>query len=210
MDQFKKNIKPTELPSKLEIECISCGNKCLHEKLSGVQEENVNLDVDVYVWDDFALYQCTKCHKIRFVHQYRDSMETNYKVSDLSWAFLYPMERVSLGIDLKIPSQLRSLHTEARKALREKMFVLTGVAVRSMIECVCADKDIDGRNLQVKIDKLEENGLINKPAKRVLNNLRFMGNRAAHRFESHSETELELALSIAEHLIDYIYRRETS
>jgi len=170
----------------------------------------VNLDVDVYVWDDFALYRCKQCLKVRFIHQYRDSMETNYDVGDLSWAFVYPMETVSLRADLKIPPQLRHLHAEARKALTEKMLVLTGVAVRAMVECVCADKGIEGRSLQIKIDKLEANGLINKPTKRVLDNLRFMGNRAAHRFESHSETELELALSIAEHLIDYIYGRRTS
>ena len=207
MDEFKRNINDTKLSEKARFDCVSCGNNTHHLKLCGVQEENINLDADVYTWDDYALYQCEKCKKVRFLHQYRDSMETNYDVNDLSWAFIYPLSRESFDLDLHIPSQIRSLHKEARKALFEKMFVLTGVGIRCMIECVCLDKKINGRTLQDKIKNLEGNGYINKPARRVFDNLRFLGNRAAHEFETHSETELELALSITEHLIDYIYKK---
>lgn len=208
---FKTTINKTELAKNRKLPCQKCNESTPHLLQTGVQREVKNVDADISTWDDYGLYKCEKCNQICFIHQTMDSMESCYSVDDLdfnSHSFMYP--GFILGTQHfdfeKVPNNIIQLHKETISALNNKSPVLAGVEIRCIIECVCKNQGIIKGGLQNKIDCLADLNLIDKSAANIFHKLRFMGNRAVHEAETHSQSELQLALSITEHLVSNIYK----
>lgn len=83
--------------------------------------------------------------------------------------------------------------------------VLTGIGIRAIVETVCKERGAKGRNLFKKINSLVTLNLITKLEARVLHDLRFMGNEAAHKVKAHKSDELNLAFDVVEHLLNTVY-----
>jgi hypothetical protein len=83
--------------------------------------------------------------------------------------------------------------------------VLAGIGIRSIVEAVCTEKTATGHNLQQRIDALVTLGLITRDGATILHSLRFMGNAAAHEVTAHTESELDTAFDVVEHLLTTVY-----
>jgi len=73
-----------------------------------------------------------------------------------------------------LPAQIKTVYSESIEALKADCKLLAGVGFRAVIEAICIDKNITGRNLEVKITKLLTNKLITDKEAERLHAVRFM------------------------------------
>ena len=97
-------------------------------------------------------------------------------------------------------------------AIQEGAFTLAGLGLRATIEAICNDKNVKGRNLQVRINAMNKSGMISKSDAERLHAIRFMGNDAAHEIKKAKEKSILIALKIIEHILlsVYIFEEEVS
>jgi hypothetical protein len=104
----------------------------------------------------------------------------------------------------KLNSKLSTLYKEAITCFNERALILCAAGLRALLEGICQDKKIKGRNLKVKIDGLRDH-LPNKNIVKNLHQFRFMGNEAVHELEAPKAAELALAISVIEDLLSFFY-----
>jgi hypothetical protein len=87
----------------------------------------------------------------------------------------------------------------------QDLAVLTGIGIRAIVETVCNEKEAPGGNLARMIGGLATLNLITQTEAKILHDLRFMGNEAAHKVKTHTQEELNLAFDVVEHLLKTVY-----
>jgi len=119
---------------------------------------------------------------------------------------LYP-ERAELHVQEKrfnlLPALLNGIYRETLRAFNNGLMVLCAIGIRALIEGICADQEIAGRNLEAKIEGLSS--ILPKNIVVNLHSIRFMGNEAAHELTPPEPNELRLALEICEDLLNFLY-----
>ncbi|SJZ60563.1 DUF4145 domain-containing protein [Sediminibacterium ginsengisoli] len=104
-----------------------------------------------------------------------------------------------------LPNKIYELYEEIRTQFITNSALMAGVGLRMIIEAVCLQQKIPGRNLQQKINQLNEQGLISKQELPILDKLRVIGNDSAHKIKSMSIDKLAYALDIINHILKSIY-----
>lgn len=104
---------------------------------------------------------------------------------------------------VQLPKSLSSIYQEVVRAFNNEIPMLCAIGIRALIEGICFEHEIHGRNLEKKIENLES--ILPKNIVTNLHNLRFMGNEAAHELNTSSQEELKLAIGICEDLLNYLY-----
>lgn len=74
-----------------------------------------------------------------------------------------------------------------------------------MIEAICIDQSIPGRNLEVKINNLVKHKLITEKDAYRLHSIRFLGNDSVHEMDVPKKFKITIALNIIESLINSLY-----
>ncbi|MFQ5894396.1 MAG: DUF4145 domain-containing protein [Nitrospinota bacterium] len=102
-----------------------------------------------------------------------------------------------------LPEKLFSIYREIIHAYNGSLNVLCAAGARALLEGICEDKGISGKNIEEKVEGLKR--LL--PANIVddLHGFRFIGNRALHELEAPSREDLGLAIEIIEDLLNFIY-----
>ncbi|MEL4395377.1 DUF4145 domain-containing protein [Shewanella algae] len=108
-----------------------------------------------------------------------------------------------------VPTIVDSIYKESLLAIQEGAFTLAGLGLRATIEAICNDKDVKGKNLQVRINAMNRSGMISKSDAERLHAIRFMGNDAAHEIKKAKEKSVLIALKIIEHILLSVYVFET-
>lgn len=103
----------------------------------------------------------------------------------------------------QIPKHLDKLYNEIISALNSDAPILCAVGIRVLIEGICAEKNIQGRNLATKIDGLSE--FLTPNIINALHGIRFLGNTAAHELTPPPREEILLALNICEDVLNFLY-----
>jgi len=195
-------------PPKARLYCNRCNGDTHHENVwHGAREE------DLYAIGDtgedgpflqettvYKLWKCLGCESVLL--QERSGIEQ----SD-DWEIHYHPKRNRHGVKAKyfnkLPQRLSTIYKEAVTCFNSESWTLCAVGLRALIEGICTEKDISGRNIEKKIDGLmkilPENIVTN------LHSLRFMGNKAAHELEPPSGYDLTIALEVCEDLLNYLY-----
>lgn len=104
---------------------------------------------------------------------------------------------------VKLPEKLEQIYDEVIQAYNADLPILCAGGLRTLMEGICADKGIQERTLEKKID-----GLASILPQNIVSNLhgfRFIGNRALHEIEAPDRIDLEYALDVAEDLLNYLY-----
>jgi len=102
---------------------------------------------------------------------------------------------------------LTAIYREAITCYNEGAPILCTAGLRALLEGICQDKRIKGRNLKAKIDGL--NAILpNKNMIRNLHHFRFMGNDAVHELAPPKPEELVLAISVIEDLLNFDYEMD--
>jgi len=103
----------------------------------------------------------------------------------------------------KIPDKLGVLYIETVEAYNNKLFILCAAGLRALIEGICVDKKITGKNLASKIDSMTT--ILPKNIVTNLHSFRFMGNEALHELNPPKKNDLFLAIEVCEDLMNFIY-----
>lgn len=154
----------------------------------------------------YRLWMCAGCESCTLERYYADeAMEDEEGVAEYRTEF-FPRQ-IEYNFKSKhfkqLPPKLDGIYQEAVQAFNYQISILCGIGIRALIEGICADQEITGKNLETKI-----NGLVTILPKNIVTNLhslRFMGNEAAHELNAPSQEELQLALEICEDLLNYLY-----
>jgi len=103
----------------------------------------------------------------------------------------------------QLPDKLNIIYREILHAYNNKLVVLCAMGIRGLLEGICANKHITGRNLKNKIENLAS--ILPQNIVNNLHSIRFIGNEAAHELSAPAIDELTLAVEICEDLLNFLY-----
>jgi hypothetical protein len=104
---------------------------------------------------------------------------------------------------LQLNAKLSQIYEEIIICYNNASPILCATGLRSLLEGVCADKGISGRNLVDQINNL--NTLLPGNIVESLHHFRFVGNEAVHQLNAPSINELRSAIEVMEDLLNFLY-----
>jgi len=194
--------------STIRVYCGECDGLKNH-KVIAARDVTSHPD-DPYHWGVKHYFcQCAGCDTYCYAtaewteddfNNYTGEMEYKWKTYPFSKNARKPIDDV-----YDLPEKVRSIYVETLGALNSQLPVLTAVGLRAIIEAVCLDQNITGKNLEKKIDGLASSGVLSAAQASILHGHRFLGNIAVHQIVSANPKELIAALEIAETMLRTIY-----
>lgn len=191
--------------------CPNCQNITNQKCLFTTQERSEN-NADFHWEKNYETIQCLGCENIQFRNRYSHEdmiihTEDGYEESFYESKY-YPKSLANhtlLKNRYHLPEKLKIVYIETLEALLNDCYLLAGVGLRAIIEAICIDQKISGRNLEVKINNLVRNKLITEKDGNRLHSIRFLGNDSVHEMDVPKVEKLRIALDIAEHLLKNLY-----
>lgn len=198
-----------------QLQCADCRVTTRHKVLSKVKatyQDWVDDHNSVETWMTHEVVVCGGCGDISIKKSTQfsedwdfDSDGNPYYCVDID---IYP-PRSSVGNNFRsekgLPESIEKIYIESCRAFDLGLYVMTGFGLRAIVETICKDKGVAGRNLFEKIDEMERVGLITADGTKVLHQLRDMGNNAAHELKAHSKRELAAAFEVVEYVLKGVY-----
>lgn len=199
----------SSIPTISLVYCNRCDGDTRHEQISKSYRCEYETDGDGYpeFTETFVYitWRCMGCECVSLEERYTNDQMVMREGDE--WSFKFHPERTRNRIKRKnffqIPANLRQIYTESVTAFNQSSLLLCAIGLRSLIEGVCRQKDVGGRNLQERIDNLS--GILPKNITNHLHSLRFMGNSASHELSQPSGYELRLAIGICEDILNFLY-----
>lgn len=198
------------------FKCSNCNNETLMEIHARNKIENGDLFGDSYYYDEQIVLKCPSCRNYNIINAYWDSSygkvteskkyEDIYCGDNVYETILYPVvSELSNGANGIVPNDILKTF---RKSLELKSVDLDSclVKLRKTLELICNDKNVIGHNLNDKLKKLFELGILPSTLKSASNITRKLGNMGAHESDIEiSTTELSSTIKLVEYIIQYIY-----
>ena len=193
--------------------CPRCQLLTNHECLFEKEIHSSNEDDDFHWSEGFDVIQCLGCENIQFRTRNSDENMIDFDeytgeekyYEDLKYYPLNLMNHNVLKHLYYLPSRIRVVYIETIEALKNNCYLLSGVGLRAVIEAVCIEQSIAGRNLEIKINNLVKNKLITEKDANRLHSIRFLGNDSVHEMEVPKEAKLRAAIEIIEHMLKNLY-----
>ena len=101
--------------------------------------------------------------------------------------------------------QIESLYKEVIESYNNDLNILCAVGLRALVETICKELDITGKNLKEKIQNLAKSKHLGDSTANALDMHRFLGNEAIHINERPEKDELRTAILLLEHALKEIY-----
>lgn len=125
----------------------------------------------------------------------------------LWWEELYP-ERIQTHLRaklfMKLNPKLSRIYRETIKSFNHGALILCTAGLRAVLEGICDDKRIKGKDLREKIENLQPL-LPNKNIIKNLHHFRFTGNKAVHELKAPDREGTKLAIEVIEDLLNFFY-----
>lgn len=195
----KKNIK---------IFCGQCGRDTNHHILCERSEGSKN-DDDYHWRIEHYFVQCAGCDNYCYALSRWDEDDWNLLTGDVTkhWQ-TYPVsegQRRSIDYSFELPYKVDIIYSEVIGSINSKLHILSAIGLRTLIEAICKDRGVKGKNLEELIDALAQDGILSSEQAKILHGLRFMGNVAAHEIKQAKPREILAALEIAETMMKTVY-----
>ncbi|MCG7852679.1 MAG: DUF4145 domain-containing protein [Methanosarcinaceae archaeon] len=109
-----------------------------------------------------------------------------------------------------IPENIKNTFEEALVCHSSGCYVASAIMVRRTLEGICEDKAAQGNNLKTKLADLESKIVLPKELLDAMDELRLLGNDAAHieakQFNAISNVELEVAIEVTKEIMKALYQ----
>lgn len=194
--------------------CIQCERETNHKVLhEDIEQHREGYSEDVA----YQIVQCRGCDfkSFRTVTYDIEQAYPDYSTGDEEWIIPEYVETYPKSIlwhkELEvshIPQVVNDIYNEVLNSIKEEAFILSSLGLRGVLESICNDLNIKGKNLEVRINKLAQDGFISKKDSERLHGIRFMGNDAAHDIKKPKIDNIKVALSIVENLMYSVYTLE--
>ena len=214
---FKINFNLGFQMDKIKNNCIDCNRFTNHSVLASHKIKDQNEHYDLLF--EYTVVQFLGCDHISFlktIHDYgfaypikeiwtANGREYEYDY-DRTFTNFYPDGSIVFNkLEKQIPEKLFQIYSEAKTAFIQNLDIFTAIGIRAIIECICKDKKVVGRDLEKRITNLKSLGDISKRDIELLHSLRFLGNEAVHELVKPKRKDLQVAFKIVDHLIQTIY-----
>jgi hypothetical protein len=194
----------------VRIPCSNCGGDPKnHEVIREYSKEWEIEEAGMYGKNTHQICKCAGCDTIRFRSYSWDSEDIDWRTSEPEVREkIYPEDIKSTrqGIDVhELPEPVARIYREAVIAFNAGALILAGGGLRAVVEALCKDKNVSGRNLEKKIDRLVEQGLLAVPQAELLHEERYLGNAALHEIVAPSVLDVNDGFDIIDNLLATIY-----
>ncbi|MDN5513478.1 MAG: DUF4145 domain-containing protein [Acinetobacter sp.] len=222
------NIKSLLVSSKLEgkieyvqnieiILCTKCRTYIKHEVLTDIYHTYDEYDGILTMFYNHRILRCINCDSISYqdktvnseeVDQIGEEYDGTPIYEDNAQIQVYPLRddetAFSKEFEKILPEEIYLTYEEVIIALNNKMPLLTALGLRTLLEQIIKyfGKSDD---LGVILTQFEEEGFISTKQRGLLDNIRYLGNDAAHRADSKSRKDLILHLKVLENLIYQLF-----
>ena len=121
----------------------------------------------------------------------------------------FPSLRIDFRAD-KIPEKIRLALEEAITCHADECYVASAIMVRRTLEELCEDKGIKGDNLKKRVEGLASVVLLPKGLFEAMDELRLLGNDAAHiesrEYDQIGEQEVSVAIELVKEILKGVYQ----
>lgn len=192
--------------------CNHCNTSTNHTPIKS--EKTENKQHEDFNWSkEFIIIKCLGCDNLQFKTVYSDEAMIAWDGEEQQEFYYYDIKYYPKNIvgyrplknSYAIPEKIRIVYNEAIEALKNDCYLLSAVGLRAVIEAICIEQGIAGRNLEIKINNLVRSKLITEKDSGRLHSIRFLGNDSVHEMEVPEESKIRIALNIIEHLINNLY-----
>lgn len=188
--------------------CSSCGRSTKNTILFNRGKKEVDEKYDFeYGLNVFLVLECNGCETISFRKEYHNFLEFDNEGKQEIEVKLYPsvLQNHKPINSYYLPAKIKDVYNHTILALKGESKLLAGVGFRAIIEAICIEENIKGRNLEQKINNLTKNRFITEKESERLHSIRFLGNDSIHKMEIPEQKKLLIVLNIIEHLLKNIY-----
>lgn len=193
-----------DLNNRTRIFCNTCRNYTIHELVYTHTPEQLNfLDPDSVEETEtmFAkLWACRGCQRVTLQEISMDEGGEEIGSEFYPTREKHLLHRKSF---LQLNDKLTKIYEETLICYNNESLILCATGLRALLEGVCADKGISGRNLMAKINNL--NTLLPGNIVDSLHHFRFIGNNAVHQLTAPSIKDLRSAIEVMEDLLNFLY-----
>lgn len=142
--------------------------------------------------------RCPKCSLPMLAVQSGDPL-----IDDLPTRVFPPLIR---HLGMSVPRTMRTAYSEAQICFRAKAFTASAIMCRKVLEGLCNEHGITERGLAASLKKLRENGIIESRLFEWAEELRTLGNEAAHGVNaSISKQDANDIIEFTEALVEYVF-----
>lgn len=121
----------------------------------------------------------------------------------------YPPEHIDFDAS-GVPTGVAGALQEAITCHANQCYIAAAIMVRKTLEMLCDAQNAEGTDLKKRIKALEESMLMPKALISGLNNLRLLGNDAAHvdarEYSEIGQQELEIAIAVTKEVLKAVYQ----
>ena len=188
-----KQVTPYN-PNAVSLRCPHCGKEAAFTPLSQVND----IDIGDGIWCGQRQCPNIECHGHAFV-----VLRQNKVIQS------YPPSTIDFNAD-DIPENVVKSFEEALLAHAAGCHMASALMVRRTLEEVCSNKEATGSDLKKRIANLRGKVVIPEELFEAMDELRLLGNDAAHieakSYDNISETELGVAIEFTKELLKGIYQ----
>lgn len=196
--------------NRKKIFCNTCNWKTHHDNKFEYERYDSNIDIETDSIDHltdfeqwrYRVWVCRGCETGSLEEEHIRWVDEE----EFSESIIYPIrehDNLSLKVFQNLEPKLDKIYQEVIQSFNNNSVILCSIGLRALLEGICAEKNVKGRNLVQKIDGLKDylpNNIVNS-----LHGFRFMGNEAAHELQAPSLQELESSIDVMEDLLNYLY-----
>lgn len=192
------------LPRPAILECPKCQAR-VTATAEGAYE--IPTDEESPGSTQFAFFRCAQCNGPFLLRRHggpvSDDWGDGYHTDYEPWTMLHP-GAPSLGPE--VPDSIAKGYREAAACFTVGSNTATAIMCRRTIEAICVDKGATKRNLSDKLTELREKGLIAAQLVEWADQLRTVGNDAAHKVDQFIlRNDAQDVLEFTRAIIEYVY-----
>ncbi|WP_051436761.1 DUF4145 domain-containing protein [Brachyspira alvinipulli] len=163
--------------------CWNCGENIASEKAYGATYYSTGYKKNFYIG---LVYICHKCNAPNIFNRDGD-----------------PIIKPPYGKNIdKLPNEIREAYNEARKCMQVGAYTAASMILRKILMNVAVSEGKEeGDTFKNYIDYLDNEGIIHKKQKGLINKVREIGNEANHEIKSVSEEDAQYIFKLIEHLL---------
>lgn len=216
LDSIFKDVKADEKSIFKKILCIQCKTKIKHVVLVDVSIDDCS-DPNISFYNNYQILRCINCETISYQTKTYDSYDVDpigydgrgeiiYEITASYKTYPIRDEETAFSIDFEkiLPEGIYKIYEEVIIALNNKMPLLTALGLRTLLEQIIKHFG-KSDDLGLILNEFEEDGYISTKQRSLLDEIRYLGNDAAHRADSKSRKDLILHLKVLENLIHQLF-----
>ncbi|MCI0727863.1 MAG: DUF4145 domain-containing protein [Chloroflexi bacterium] len=196
---------PTTAKPTVNLRCPRCGKRGTFEPAQDVPDMTFAIPVD----KPNTVKPVSAGH--RFCPDKECKTHIFFVIDDTNNQLLvsYPAERIDFDTR-NIPASLVSAFEEAITCHANQCFVASAIMVRKTLELLCLEQGASGKDLHARIQDLRSKVLLPKELLDGLDELRLLGNDAAHieskTYNNIGREELEVAIEFTKEVLKAVYQ----